>query len=294
MIIVKLLGGLGNQMFQYAAAKALSLHVNQPIKHDLRGLYAGEDIRKIFELDIFGITPNQAQRREYIRFERKTILGIEAANSLYLKWNPHVTIKDHEFSYMKNFFDMAKENNFIRGLFQSEKYFAHVRPEILETFSFKEPLDKMNQEYANAINSTESVAIHIRRGEFANDKKFSKVIGSCDIPYYKRSIEALVELVDKKDKLHFFVFSDDLPWAEENLKLNFPATYVSGNSGKNSYRDMQLMSLCKHNIIANSTFSWWSAWLNQNPDKIVVAPEKWFAGLEFNTKDLIPAHWNKL
>lgn len=293
MIIVKLLGGLGNQMFQYAAAKALSLSLKEPIRQDLRGLYAGEDIRKNFELDIFGIAPDQAERSEYFKFERKTIFGLKAANALYLKFNPHVTIKDHNFTYVENFFALAKTNTYLRGLFQSDKYFAHVRPAILETFSFEEPLDEVNQSYADAITSSESVAIHIRRGEFANDQKFNKLIGSCDLAYYQRAIDALVEGIEQKDKLHFFVFSDDLAWAEENLKLDYPATFVGGNAGKNSYRDMQLMSLCKHNIIANSTFSWWSAWLNSNPGKIVVTPEKWFAGWEYDTKDLIPETWLK-
>lgn len=281
-------------MFQYAAAKALSLQLNQTIKQDLRGLYAGEDIRKTFELDVFGIEAQQASRSEYFKFQRKTLFGSKAAYSLYLKLNPHVTIKDYDFIFLESFFAMAKKNSYVRGLFQSEKYFKHIRPTILDTFSFKEPLDEMNQSYADLIGSSEAVSIHIRRGEFANDQKYSKLIGSCDLAYYKRAIVSVVEQTKQRENIHFFVFSDDLPWAEENLSLEFPATFVEGNSGKDSYRDMQLMSLCKHNIIANSTFSWWGAWLNNNPAKTVVAPKKWFAGWEYNTKDLIPESWLKV
>jgi hypothetical protein len=294
MIIVKILGGLGNQMFQYAAAKALSLHLGQPIKHDLRGLYAGEDIRKTYELDIFGIEPEQALHKEYFVYQRKTILRSRRLQQLFLFFNQHVTIKDNDFVFIEDFFQIARPNTYLRGLFQSEKYFVNFRNQILNTFSFKEPLSGLNKEHANLMQKTESISIHIRRGEFANDKKYSAVIGSCNLDYYHNAIKSLLQKVKDMESLRFFVFSDDLKWAEENLKLEFPTTFVSGNTGKESYRDLQLMSICRHNVIANSTFSWWGAWLNQNPDKLVFAPSKWFAGWEHDTRDLIPVSWIKI
>jgi hypothetical protein len=291
MIIVKLLGGLGNQMFQYALAVKMAHLNNDIIKMDLRGLFAGEDVRKEYELDIFGISQNQAEQNEYSPFYKKTKFG-----SVQL-WNIINTIKkrktffDPDFVFHPEFLEYRGSNLMLRGLFQSEKYFINIRSKIIETFHFPEFEDSANITIAQQIEKVNAISLHVRRGEFANNQKYNQVIGTCDLEYYKKAISYITGKIQKPV---FFIFSDDPEWVKQNIVMDSPCYYITQNTGKQSYRDMQLMSLCKHNIIANSTFSWWGAWLNQNPDKIVIAPQIWFSGWDYNTKDLIPISWIKI
>ena len=140
------------------------------------------------------------------------------------------------------------------------------------------------------ISQTNSVSLHIRRGDYVSNQKTNQTHGTCDLDYYQRCI---TEIEKEVENPYFFVFSDEIEWVKENLKINHPAEYVDQNTGDKSYEDMRLMSQCKHNVIANSSFSWWGAWLNSYPDKIVFAPKRWFASDKHNTKDLIPEGWKK-
>ncbi len=153
-------------------------------------------------------------------------------------------------------------------------------------------MDNKNLEIENLIKSVNSVSLHIRRTDFKNTKS-NTTHGICSLEYYGEAVKFISnKLVDP----HFFVFSDDINWAKENLNLPYKLTFISGNSGDKSYIDMQLMSVCKHNIIANSSFSWWGAWLNSNMNKIVIAPRMWFFNKELNiqTNDLIPDEWIRM
>ena len=140
------------------------------------------------------------------------------------------------------------------------------------------------------IADSNSVSIHIRRGDYVADPTMYTSHGTCDIDYYNRCVESLTEKV--KDT-SFFVFSDDPQWSRDSLKLQYPAIFVDHNDMEHGYEDMRLMSQCKHNIIANSSFSWWGAWLNNNENKIVLAPEKWFAKKTYIINDMIPVQWVK-
>ena len=178
------------------------------------------------------------------------------------------------------------------GYWQSPKYFNSIETLIRKEFTFQKPLDSKNLEILNLIKNTISVSIHIRRTDFqiinSND-----IHGFCSLEYYDEAINYIHTNVLMSK---FFIFSDDINWAKENLKVPMNSYFVSGNTGEKSYIDMQLMSNCNHNIIANSSFSWWGAWLNSNPKKIVIAPKKWFSDEKMNaqTDDLIPAEWIRM
>jgi len=291
MIIVKLLGGLGNQMFQYAVAKVIADKHKTKLKFDLRGLYAGEDVRKTYELDIFGIKECQANHNEYFPFYRESLFG----SKILWKFVKEIRNLQHyieqDFTFNPMLLKHSSKNMLLRGLFQSEKYFVHKRDLILKEFTFTQALTGINLELSNLMGKKNSVAIHIRRGEFAIDKTINKNIGTTSLDYYNKAIEYIE---NKLKNPVYYIFSDSPEWVKKNFTVLKNAIVVDWNTGKESYIDMQLMSMCKYNIIANSTFSWWGAWLNQNQDKIVIAPKKWFSGWDYDTRDLIPKSWIRL
>ena len=191
-----------------------------------------------------------------------------------------------EFEYDNNVFN--QKSSFLIGIWQVESYFKDIKHYINHEFVFKIPKDQKNRELIDKIINCNSVSIHIRRGDYLSIYWEKKLAIITDNKYYKNALEYL----EKKIKhLHFFVFSDDIQWVKENLKLP-NCTYVEHNIGKNSYVDMYLMSLCKHNIIANSTFSWWAAWLNKNEDKIVIMPAHWIN--TDSSPGIFPEEWIKL
>ena len=181
---------------------------------------------------------------------------------------------------------------FLIGYWQSEKYFADVAEEVRKAFRFKHPLEGEAKEISRQIRSANSVSLHIRRGEYV---ALENIVGKTDLAYYERAASYMNERSKTMgiEVPTFFVFSDDIEWCKEKLKLPFPKVYLDqASAGPKDSHHLQLMSLCRHNIIANSTFSWWGAWLNANPEKIVVAPKRW---LPNNTKeDLVPERWIRM
>jgi hypothetical protein len=151
-------------------------------------------------------------------------------------------------------------------------------------------MDLANSTLAREISDVNAVSLHVRRGDYVHNSKAAATYALCSLDYYNKSIKYVAERVHNA---HFFVFSDDIPWVKSNLEIDFPVKYIDNNFGVDSYNDMRLMSLCKHNIIANSSFSWWGAWLNLNSEKIVVSPMRWFFN-ETGIQDLIPKSWVRL
>ncbi len=271
MIIIKLIGGLGNQMFQYAAGRRVA-HVNKTnLKLDTTWFQNTEGaIRRDYLLNIFNIEEVFATREEINKLKSEN-------QSLWFRF------------YKK--FSKIDDNVYLEGYCQGERYFKDIENIIRKDFTFKDSPDKVNQKMINRIKSCDSVSIHVRRGDYIFDEKTNRFHGVCDVGYYLKTVDLIAKKVRNP---HFFVFSDDPTWAKQNLRLKFPCIYVDHNTGKKDYEDMRLMSNCKHNIIANSSFSWWGAWLNQNPNKIVIAPKKWFRDKSIITRDLIPQSWIKI
>ena len=141
------------------------------------------------------------------------------------------------------------------------------------------------------IQSSDAVAIHVRRGDYISNQNTTEFHGICSLDYYHKAID---EIISKVNDPHFFVFSDDPEWTQENLKIDAPTTYVAHNSSDKNYEDLRLMSLCNHFIIANSSFSWWGAWLSRNESKIVIAPSRWFQDIKYNDSDRLPEEWKRI
>lgn len=294
MIQVQLSGGLGNQMFQYAFGKHLAINTQSELVLDLAYIQSKLPFKKFstpmqYELDIFnlnvdcnslyfsnGITYPLAKLEYYLKTKRNT--------------NKNNTLIESGMQFNADYLE-KDEPLFIQGNFQSELYFKDIEADIREDFEFIHPLEEQNQQILNQIKSSNSVSIHIRRGDYLSIKNNASKFRALELYYYKNAMSILE---NKMENITYFVFSDDINWVKENLKTHAETIFINHNKGKSSYIDMQLMSNCQHNIIANSTFSWWAAWLNANKNKIVVAPKTWFLIDELNQNDIVPISWISL
>ncbi len=293
-------GGLGNQMFQYAFY--LEMKYRYPKReilvdlgyYDVSHEHNGYEIERIFGLNLPKcsremIDKHQAQVKKYrdrLASDNKIVIFYRI---LYGRYSGRV-IEDHyqgyEYSYLQN--RKIKKNALLFGSWQDEKYFADVKEQVRDTLIFPEFTDEKNILLSEALKENESVSVHVRRGDFVGNSMFTDVFSD---GYYDRAIKYIKEKV-KNPK--FIVFSDDTEWCKINMPELQDAEYVSWNTGENSFRDIQLMSLCKHNIIANSTFSWWGAWLNANPGKIVVCPKNALINSERYNEAFVCDGWIKL
>lgn len=289
MVLSKIIGGLGNQMFQYAAGRALAETKGQLLLLDISN-FAGYRLHNGFELSRVFVGPFVLAQKQDIR----CVLGWRAWPPI-----PHVLMQRHmawargtffmlepHFHYWEGFFSVP-DDCYLAGYWQSERYFKHIETTIRRAFAFKHSLTGKNAEVAAQIAKGNAVSLHIRRGDYAKDPKAHATHGLLPLSYYQMAVIHVAQAIDNP---RFFVFSDDIDWARMNLRLDFPCEYIGHNQGADSYRDMHLMSLCDHHIIANSSFSWWGAWLNSDPDKIVVAPKKWFANAN-DVSDIFPPGW---
>lgn len=296
MIIVKLWGGLGNQMFQYAAARRLS-HINgEPLKLDTRwfGREAHGDTPRRYELGVFAIaadiaTAGESRRMRGVDIRRwpKIVKRLMAAAGYAA---PKNYVAERHFHFNPEILNL-KGDIYLDGYWQSEKYFRDAGDVIRNDFRLKGPPDGVNTGVLQEIAGCESVSLHFRRGDYVTNANAAAHHGTASLDYYAAAIGAIGTRVVSP---RFFVFSDDQSWVKRNLIIDFPVTYVEGNGAEKAYEDMRLMSSCKHHIIANSSFSWWGAWLGANPDKIVIAPRQWFQGGDADTRDLLPEEWLRL
>ncbi len=295
MIIVKLLGGLGNQMFQYASARGIACHKNTTLKLDISCFkdFDGAAKRK-YELSCFNIVEEFAAPGEITRLKGRISGGLcgklsKIANKLK-PCSKRSYVKERHFHFDPGMFNIA-EDAYLEGYWQSEKYFKHIEGVLRREFTIKYKTDGKNRDMAALISSVPSVSIHIRRGDYITDAKTNAVHGTCGLDYYHRAVDIVAKNIGNP---HFFIFSDDPAWVKDNFTLKHPVTYVTQNLGRKDYEDLRLMSCCCHQIIANSSFSWWGAWLNGNQDKMVIAPKKWFNNPGLNTKDLVPGTWKRI
>jgi len=266
MIVTKLQGGLGNQMFQYAIGKQIAMRNNTELVLDTT--FYNYDRKRTYELHKFNVTDKVAQ--------------------LNFSHNCNV-ITENSQCFNEQILNI-KDNCYLSGFWQSEKYFKSIRQTILDTFTLKAYSDKF-KEYDDMIKWN-SVSIHIRRSDYVSEPHTNSFHGVCPTEYYQSAISYLDNLVDISKIL---IFSDDIQWAKDNLNLSAYGEQIVVEQLSNE-EDMILMSKCSHNIIANSSFSWWGAWLNNVPDKIVIAPKNWFGptGSHLNTNDIYCEKWIKI
>jgi hypothetical protein len=195
---------------------------------------------------------------------------------------------------VNNNFHSLSNNTLIEGYWQSDQYFIQQQEVIREKYTFKPQISDQNRQILTEIINSNSVSVHIRRGDYAGNSVINSIHGLVDKEYYERSIS---HVSSKIDNPVYFFFSDDMEWVKSNFRSlaeRHMTFFVDHNVGDMAFEDMRLMSNCKHNVIANSSFSWWGAWLNKNPDKIVTAPARWFKDLLINTKDVTPHEWVRL
>lgn len=267
MIIVQLSGGLGNQMFQYALYRQL-LAMGREVKIDDETCYKDAGTREK-QLSVFGITYDKATQEELITL---TDAKMDLASRIRRKIVGRKTksYMERQFNFDETVFQL--EEAYLEGCWQSEKYFSMVKKTLRQEFIMNMPVDKENEYFLEQIMQTESISVHIRRGDYLQQQA---VYGNiCTEEYYEHAIALMKE---RHPKAIFYLFSNDAVWVREHM-IGEQYVVVDCNDESTGYLDMLLMSRCKHHIIANSSFSWWSAWLNQNSEKEIVAPKKWLNG----------------
>jgi hypothetical protein len=266
MIYCNLKGGLGNMLFQIAAAKSIAIDTNNDCSFP-------NLISHLQYLDSDGVyNPSLKHSSDYMQL-LKNLKCVPITEYVYLK--------EYPFEYVET--QISKQNTLINGFFQSEKYFKHNRQEILDYLDFSFISKDYLAEKYEFINNVRTTSIHVRRGDYVNHPSHHPTQSN---EYYMQGVEILKDETDL-----FVIFSDDIQWCKDNLILE-NVVYIEDEK---DYIELYLMSLCDNNIISNSSFSWWGAWLNENPRKKVIGPLKWFgAAIQHNTGDILPENWIKI
>ncbi|TAN58437.1 alpha-1,2-fucosyltransferase [Patescibacteria group bacterium] len=293
MIIVKIVGGLGNQMFQYAMGRRLSEQYHTNLKLDISDYTERYKLRQ-YSLSHLNINARIASTKE-IHSHKKERYGIfqfmhRLLPNLISSYSFQRYITEKDFSFDSSMLSL-EDNIYLDGYWQSEKYFFDIQNIIRREFTIKTSPDSENMSMMERIGAINAVAIHIRRGDYVTNSLTNAVHGTAPLEYYNQAANYMLRAVRNPT---FVVFSDDPEWAKKNMKIPAPIIYIDHNRSNKDYEDLRLMSSCKHHIIANSSFSWWAAWLNSNPQKVVIAPKRWFADSTKNTKDLLPESWIKM
>lgn len=294
MNYVALQGGLGNQMFVYAFKIALSQTNRTILFHPYRKRspqygYAGYQLEQIFRIPKERFSSRLHLNLLYIYWFFVRLFPRRHREKLYRVWGIKELHVPENFVYYGGILDKEYDKTLFRGTWQSEKYFSSVSEEVRSIYSFNEVLlNQTTKLFAEKILTFDNpVSIHIRRNDYLSPKYNSGFGGICTKEYYNKAIAYIKEYVKAPV---FIVFSDDIDWCKNNFDQNH-AIFVDWNIGTDSWQDMFLMSKCKHNIIANSSFSWWGAWLNTNLDKIVIAPKVWWNGIK---DDVVPDSWIRM
>jgi hypothetical protein len=286
-VVCRLSGGLGNQMFQYAAARALALRIGAPLILDLSWFSTYDE--RTFALDSLSISGElyhtpfanvKALARPISRLATPLIrlrFGVPVYKARQFQLDPHMM--------------RLEDGVYLKGYWQSEKYFDQADAQIRADFQCVRPFTSDRQKVVDHIATKNAISVHVRRGDYVTSAKYNAVHGTCSPQWYQLAMEKMAQDVAEPA---FFIFSDDPEWARANLPTQWEAHFVEPQNDKRDFEDMHLMSRCQHHIIANSSFSWWGAWLNGSKTKRVIAPAKWFATAQHDTTDLIPESWDKI
>lgn len=287
MIVVKLIGGLGNQMFQYATARSLADRYDVVLKLDLSGFE--QYTLRHYELGGFNIRAEIADRSDmdFFRVNTQQRSVLQRIKSHLPIPAPGMVFREADFVFDERLLNI-RPPVYLDGYWQTERYFVHNSEALRRDFTLCAQFDDKNREMLAQIKSSNAISLHVRRGDYVSDPRTNNFHGTCSLEYYDTAIHFIAERV--KDP-YIVVFSDDHEWAKNNLDFKYPSIFVNINSGNQGILDMTLMRHCKHHIIANSSFSWWGAWLNPLPDKIVIAPKSWFRNASHDIRDLLLPMW---
>ena len=281
--IVEIIGGLGNQMFQYAFFLYLKnkSHIWDRLYVDIEAMktydrHYGLELEKVFNLSLCPISNGLHRNLQKRSFAKHFV------KSLY---------EHSECEFDEPVYCGLRPYRYYRGYWQNEGYFVDIEPMIREAFQFNiNILSEKTKANASKMNRELSVSIHVRRGDYENLPEAKAMHGGiCSLDYYHKAIDFIRQRLGSN--ICFYLFSDDVNWMEENLQLE-NRCIIDWNQGEDSWQDMYLMSCCRHHIIANSSFSWWAAWLNPNKSKIVLTPNKWFNHTD--AVGIVPESWIKI
>jgi hypothetical protein len=287
-VVVPLIGGLGNQMFQYAAARAVALRTGSALKLELS--WFGTDPDRQYALEPFAIsaTTMLSAKQEAPKYDR--LSRIWRRLPIARRQNGLPVFKEASFRY-DTAIEQVRGSAFLDGYFQSEKYFSNYREQIAADFKLRSAPLPPATAVLSLISQTDAICLHIRRGDYVTNKAANAHHGTCSLEYYKAALECVAsDLV----RPHCFVFSDDPAWARENFVPAIPVTIVDIHSSNEAHEDLRLMAACQRFVIANSSLSWWGAWLGSHRNKKVVAPAQWFQKRDIDTSDLVPSSWIRM
>jgi hypothetical protein len=290
MIVVQLNGGLGNQLFQYALGRKLALDRSSDLRFDLRSFhYQGREY-KLDHFNIFGCPADSLELGRELWWEKRTKLTrlLEYLNNLRPYYLRH-KIFESSIVFDKNIL-RAPRNVYLAGYWQSEKYFKDIRRTLQKEITLKKPLSPESLQLQNRILACESASLHIRRGDYVSNPCANETHGVLPIEYYYKAINLISNYIQSPE---FFIFSEDIPWAKENLRTREKVNFVEHNASEKDCEDLVLMANCKYHIIANSSFSWWGAWLCEYPGKKIIAPQRWYQ-IKIDACDLLPEEWIRL
>ncbi len=286
MIVARLNGGLGNQMFQYAMGYRMAKERNAPFAIDA-SIVLNHHLRS-YALGDFRIAASPLSNKE--------LVDLGALPRRLPKWlarplgNPLIEVLERQCPFDPAILESGDHCLFV-GYWQTEKYFAPFADDIRAQYQLKEPMTAPRRATAGLIGAGNAVSVHVRRSDYITNPANVAFHGACSAEWYSRAMKMMAERVASPE---FFVFSDDPDWARANLPRDWPAHFIAPSEDRRDCEDMKLMSLCRHHIVANSSFSWWGAWLNPSTDKQVIAPARWFNQESMDSRDLTPDSWIRL
>jgi len=273
-VVCRLQGGLGNQLFQFAASYSLAVRLNAEIIFDTSG-YPDQVFGRELELTKFALG-----HQENVKFE-----------VLKKQYQDHRSVtEDHVRRFDPSMWKSLSESTLLHGYFQSEKYFENLHSKITDLIRLTHSCDRLQAAFEQILSVENPVALHVRRGDYVTNPVVARKRSVCDLGYYKRAVDRLNSVVPNAT---VFAFSDDRIWVEKQLSKDLNIVLLDEFS---TVADLMLMASCKHFIIANSTYSWWGAWLGEKKDSVIVAPSRWFSepSLERNAIDVVPTRWIRL
>lgn len=295
MVIVKLMGGLGNQLFQYAAAKKIAINNKTELVIDSNTGFVNDPFKREYSLNKFNIDSKTLNYNliylkliefPFINYVLNILIKVFSINRLHLRESQDYCFDEKIIKFK------SKKNIYLEGYFQSEKYFKDIEKEILTLFEFKIKFSAKVLNLLDKINNSESVSIHLREYDEMFKNKTENIYDFNRKQYYEK---AILKIKKKINNPVFFIFSDNIKWAKNLINLQgFEVSYVSDRKSLTQFDDLFLIKSCKHNIIANSSFSWWGAWLNLNPNKIIISPKVWFQSNRYSYRDVVPVNWLKV
>jgi hypothetical protein len=294
VILVNLSGGLGNQMFQYAFGRSLSQYHQTELILDLSNYSTaispsineyGLAVRK-YELGCFLIKPTFSEIAHKNFFFPKNSIRSKILYKVERMLKRKTLVFESQNGYHEKIWNQIQRNTYVQGFWQSPLYFKGIEQLLKNDFKFNLNISR-DKQLESHIQQCNSIAIHVRRGDYESSKIVQNIHGLCSLAYYKNATNFIM---NKTLSPKFYIFSDDIEWCKSNFNWLPNAHYIT-NKDSPAYYDMYLMSICKSIIIANSTFSWWGAWLNINPNKIVIAPSLWFKNTTADELKIYPMDW---